>query len=56
MKIHRIEHVGVIVNDLLPTRSFLDLGLEAQGEEQTGGERAGGEDFGASGGNQIIYV
>ena len=33
MKIHRIDHVGVIVNDLSAAIAFfLDLGLEVQGE------------------------
>jgi catechol 2,3-dioxygenase-like lactoylglutathione lyase family enzyme len=33
MKIHRIDHVGVIVNDLPAAKAFfLDLGLEVQGE------------------------
>lgn len=33
MKIHRIDHVGVIVDDLPAAKAFfLDLGLEVQGE------------------------
>ena len=33
MKIRRIDHVGVIVNDLAAAKAFfLDLGLELQGE------------------------
>ena len=33
MKVHRIDHVGVIVNDLPAAKAFfLDLGLELQGE------------------------
>ena len=33
MKIHRIDHVGVIVSDLSATKAFfLDFGLEVQGE------------------------
>lgn len=32
MKIHRIDHVGVIVNDLSAAKEFfLDFGLEVQG-------------------------
>jgi catechol 2,3-dioxygenase-like lactoylglutathione lyase family enzyme len=39
MKIRRIDHVGVIVNDLSAAKAFfLDLGLEVQGE----GELEGG--------------
>jgi catechol 2,3-dioxygenase-like lactoylglutathione lyase family enzyme len=39
MKIHRIDHVGVIVNDLPAAKAFfLDFGLEVQGE----GELEGG--------------
>jgi catechol 2,3-dioxygenase-like lactoylglutathione lyase family enzyme len=33
MKIHRIDHVGIVVNDLAAAKDFfLDLGLEVQGE------------------------
>jgi hypothetical protein len=33
MKIHRIDHVGVVVTDLAAAKAFfLDLGLEVQGE------------------------
>jgi catechol 2,3-dioxygenase-like lactoylglutathione lyase family enzyme len=33
MKVHCIDHVGVIVNDLPAAKAFfLDLGLELQGE------------------------
>ena len=33
MKVHRIDHVGIIVNDLPAAKAFfLDLGLELQGE------------------------
>ena len=33
MKIHRIDHVGIVVNDLSAAKEFfLDLGLELQGE------------------------
>lgn len=33
MTIHRIDHVGVIVNDLTSAKAFfLDFGLEVQGE------------------------
>lgn len=39
MKIQRIEHVGVIVNDLAAAKAFfLDLGLEVQGEGEVAGE------------------
>ena len=39
MKIHRIDHVGVIVNDLPAAKAFfLDLGLEVQGEGELEGE------------------
>lgn len=35
MKIHRIDHVGVIVNDLSAAKAFyLEFGLEVQGECQ----------------------
>ncbi|MBU8915810.1 VOC family protein [Neobacillus sp. 114] len=33
MKIHRIDHVGIIVNDLTAAKEFfVDFGLEVQGE------------------------
>jgi catechol 2,3-dioxygenase-like lactoylglutathione lyase family enzyme len=33
MKVHRIDHVGVIVDDLAAAKAFfLDFGLEAEGE------------------------
>lgn len=33
MKVHRIDHVGIIVNDLPAAKAFfLDFGLELQGE------------------------
>ncbi|QGH32806.1 VOC family protein [Gracilibacillus salitolerans] len=39
MKINRIDHVGVIVNDLSEAKAFfLDLGLEVQGEGEVEGE------------------
>ncbi len=39
MKIHRIDHVGVIVNDLYAAKEFfLDFGLEVQGEWEMEGE------------------
>ncbi|SFL71975.1 Catechol 2,3-dioxygenase [Gracilibacillus orientalis] len=39
MKIHRIDHVGVIVNDLPAAKAFfLDLGLEVLGETEVKGE------------------
>jgi catechol 2,3-dioxygenase-like lactoylglutathione lyase family enzyme len=39
MKIHRIDHVGVIVNDLPAAKAFfLDFGLEVQGEGELEGE------------------
>ncbi|MEK4487110.1 VOC family protein [Psychrobacillus sp. FSL H8-0484] len=39
MKIHRIDHVGVIVNDLSAAKDFfLDFGLEVQGEWEMEGE------------------
>jgi catechol 2,3-dioxygenase-like lactoylglutathione lyase family enzyme len=40
MKIQRIDHVGVIVNDLAAAKAFfLDLGLEVLGEWEVEGER-----------------
>lgn len=39
MKIRRIDHVGVVVNDLVAAKEFfLDLGLELQGEVPLEGE------------------
>jgi catechol 2,3-dioxygenase-like lactoylglutathione lyase family enzyme len=39
LKIHRIDHVGVIVNDLPAAKCFfLDFGLEVQGEWEMEGE------------------
>lgn len=39
MKIHRIDHVGIIVKDLPAAIAFfLDLGLELQGEAELEGE------------------
>ncbi len=39
MKIHRIDHVSVNVNDLPAARAFfLDLGLEVEGEDELEGE------------------
>ncbi|MBC9785081.1 VOC family protein [Heliobacterium chlorum] len=39
MKINRIDHVGVVVNDLLVTKAFfLDFGLELLGEGEVDGE------------------
>lgn len=39
MKIHRIDHVGVIVHDLTAGKAFfLDFGLEVQGEGELEGE------------------
>lgn len=39
IKIQRIEHVGVIVNNLVWCKGvFLDLGLEVQGEGEVEGE------------------
>jgi catechol 2,3-dioxygenase-like lactoylglutathione lyase family enzyme len=41
MKIHRIDHVGIIVNDLPAAKAFfLDLGLEMVGEGEVEGEWA----------------
>ena len=41
MKIHRIDHVGVIVNDLSAAKEFfLDFGLEMLGEAEVEGEWA----------------
>ncbi|WP_026691920.1 VOC family protein [Peribacillus kribbensis] len=41
MKIHRIDHVGVIVNDLSAAKKFfLDLGLTLLGEAEVKGEWA----------------
>lgn len=39
MKIHRIDHVGVVVNDLPAAKAFfLDFGLEMLGEGEVEGE------------------
>ena len=39
MKIQRIEHVGVVVDDLSAAKAFfLDFGLEVQGEGEVEGE------------------
>ena len=39
MKIHRMDHVGVIVRDLSAAKAFfLDFGLEVQGEGELEGE------------------
>jgi len=39
MKIRRIDHVGIIVEDLSAAKAFfLDLGLEVQGEGELEGE------------------
>jgi len=39
MKIHRIDHVGIVVNDLPAAKAFfLDFGLEIQGEGEAEGE------------------
>ena len=39
MKIHRIDHVGVVVNDLPAAKAFfLDFGLEMLGEGKVEGE------------------
>jgi hypothetical protein len=35
MKIHRIDHVGIVVNDFPAAKAyFLDFGLEMQGGEE----------------------
>jgi catechol 2,3-dioxygenase-like lactoylglutathione lyase family enzyme len=42
MKIHRIDHVSINVNDLAAAKAFfLDLGLEVQGEDELEGEWLG---------------
>ena len=42
MKIQRIDHVGVIVNDLSAAKEFfLDFGLEVKGEWEMEGELMG---------------
>ena len=47
MKIHRIDHVGVIVNDLSAAKEFfLDFGLEVQGEWEMEGELMGSDELG----------
>src|SRR5687768_16814851 len=39
MKLHRIDHVGIIVNDLPAAKAFfLDLGFEMMGEGKVEGE------------------
>ncbi|MGL4610543.1 MAG: VOC family protein [Trueperaceae bacterium] len=39
MKINKIDHIGVIVNDLSAAKAFfLDFGLEVQGEAEMGGK------------------
>ena len=39
MKMHRIDHVGIIVNDLPAAKAFfVDFGLEVQGEGELEGE------------------
>lgn len=39
MKIHRIDHIGVIVNDLPAAKAFfLEFGLEVMGEAEMEGE------------------
>jgi catechol 2,3-dioxygenase-like lactoylglutathione lyase family enzyme len=39
MKIHKIDHIGVIVNDLAAAKAFfLDFGLEVQGEAEMEGD------------------
>ncbi|WP_182200248.1 VOC family protein [Paraliobacillus salinarum] len=39
MKVHKIDHVGVIVNDLPTAKDFfIDLGLEVLGEAEVEGE------------------
>jgi catechol 2,3-dioxygenase-like lactoylglutathione lyase family enzyme len=38
MKIHRIDHVGIVVNDLPAAKAFfLDLGLKVLGEAKVEG-------------------
>lgn len=40
MKINRIDHVGIIVNDLSAAKAFfLHFGLEVQGEGELEGEQ-----------------
>jgi|SRR5665811_344966 len=42
MKIHRMDHVGVIVNDLSAAKAFfVDFGLEVQGEGELEGKWLG---------------
>ena len=39
MKIHKIDHVGIIVNDLSAAKAFfLDFGFEMLGEGEVEGE------------------
>ena len=41
MKIHRIDHVGIMVNDLSAAKEFfLDFGLEVLGEGEVEGKWA----------------
>lgn len=42
MKIHRIDHIGINVNDLPAAKAFfLDFGLELRGEGEVGGDWVG---------------
>jgi catechol 2,3-dioxygenase-like lactoylglutathione lyase family enzyme len=48
MKTHRIDHVGIVVNDFPAAKAFfLDFGLEMQGGGRSG-RRVGGADSRAS--------
>jgi len=39
VKVHKIDHVGIVVNDLAAAKAFfLDFGLEVQGEGEVEGE------------------
>ena len=39
MKVHKIDHVGIVVNDLAAAKAFfLELGLELQGEGELEGD------------------
>jgi catechol 2,3-dioxygenase-like lactoylglutathione lyase family enzyme len=39
MKLHKIDHIGVVVNDFSTAKAFfLDLGFKAQGEGEVEGE------------------
>ena len=43
VKVHNIDHVGIVVNDLAAAQAFfLDCGLQLQGEGKSG-RRVGGE-------------